>query len=162
MKPTNIKSLVAMAVVMGLLGVVGTLSFYGDFPPISVLNSVVLWVMAAVCAVAGWIISRRIENEEVGLDSSQMNPLSISNWMLVGKATAWIGAAFGGLYVGIGIYVLPKATDLVAANNDVAGVIAGALGGAAAAVAGAYLERSCIAPPPDAPYGLNSAGAKSI
>ena len=70
--------------------------------------------------------------------------------MLVGKASAWTGAALGGAYVGMAFFILPHAGELTAAAQDTAGVLSSALGGAAMSAAGVILERHCQAPPPDA------------
>lgn len=159
MQPTKVAHILITSAIAVLFGVVITLSFYGSFPPMGWRNSVVFWILAVVCAIAGWVISRRIADEEVGMDRSQISPLAVSNWMLTGRAVAWAGAIFGGFYIGMAIYVLPKAGYLVAADNDVPGMVAAILGATAAAAAGLYLERSCMAPPPDAPYRQNAVGA---
>jgi len=62
---------------------------------------------------------------------------------------------FLGLFAGAGMYVIPQAGRLMAAEADLPGVIAGAVGALAAVVAGMWLERSCEAPPPDAPLTPN-------
>lgn len=142
-----------------LFGVVITLSFYGHFPPIGWRNSAGFWGLAVVCVIAGWVIARRIADDNVGLDRSQISPLTVFNWMLVGRSAAWVGAIFSGFYVGVACYVLPQAGELVAARDDVPGIVAAILGAAAAMAAGLYLERSCQAPPPDAPYRSNTVGA---
>ena len=67
---------------------------------------------------------------------------------MIGKASAWTGAIIGGAYVGIGSYIVPRAGDLIAAGDDLPGVLASAFGGIALAVAGVYLERHCETPPP--------------
>ncbi|HIW95808.1 MAG TPA: DUF3180 domain-containing protein [Candidatus Corynebacterium gallistercoris] len=150
MKKVDVRALLLAGVAAGLIAWVTALGFYGDFPPIKPIASTLLWIFAAVCAVAGYVIRRRIAGGEVGMDTSQLNPVVVAQWLILGQAVAWIGAVLAGVYVGIGAYVLPHAGDLVAAEQDVPGVIAGALGAVAAAVAGVWLERGCEAPPPNA------------
>lgn len=157
-KRINIRSLVGAFVAAALIAWVTALGFYGSFPAINVLASTLLWVMAVVCGVAGWVIRRRIAEGNVGMDRSQLNPVTVAQWLALGQAVAWVGSVIGGLYVGVGAYVLPKASDLVAASEDVPGIISGALACIAAAIAGVWLERSCIAPPPDAPDSRMTSG----
>lgn len=150
MKKLDVRALGLTAVAAGLIGWVTALGFYGDFPPIKPIASVLLWLFAVVCAVAGYVIRRRVAEGEVGMDTSQLNPVTVAQWLALGQAVAWIGAILAGVYVGVGVYVLPQAAELVAAEQDVPGIIAGSLGAAAAAVAGVWLERGCEAPPPNA------------
>lgn len=155
LKRTQISTISAVAVVCALIAWVTTLSFYGSFPPIKTTGAVLLWVFALVCAVAGWVIRKRIGASGVGMDRSQIQPTTVAQWLALGQATAWGGSVFLGVFVGVGLYVLPNAGRLMAAEADVPGVIAGALGGLVAVVAGMWLERSCEAPPPDAPLTPN-------
>lgn len=156
LKRTKISTLAVVAIVGALIAWVSTLSFYGSFPPIKTTGSVLLWIFAIVCAVAGWVIRKRIGSSSgVGMDRTQMQPTTVTQWLALGQATAWAGSVFLGLFVGVGIYVLPSAGHLMAAEADVPGVIAGALGSLAAVTAGIWLERSCEAPPPDAPLTPN-------
>lgn len=155
LKRTKISTLAVVAIVCALIAWVSTLSFYGSFPPIKTTASVVLWGFAIVCAVAGWVIRKRIGSSGVGMDRTQMQPTTVTQWLALGQATAWAGSVFLGMFVGAGLYVLPNAGHLMAAEADVPGVIAGALGALAAVVAGIWLERSCEAPPPDAPLTPN-------
>lgn len=156
LKRTKISTLAVVAIVFALIAWVSTLSFYGSFPPIKTTGSVLLWIFAIVCAVAGWVIRKRIGSSSgVGMDRTQMQPTTVVQWLALGQATAWAGSVFLGMFVGAGLYVLPNAGHLMAAEADVPGVIAGALGALAAVVAGVWLERSCEAPPPDAPLTPN-------
>ena len=159
METTKLSLLGVVFVVAGLLGWVVTFSFYSHLPPFTLLNSVVLWIIAVVCVIAAIVISRRIANEEIGLDRSQLSPLTVTNWMMTGRAAAVIGALFAGLYVGVGVYVVPLSGRVLAAQDDLLGVLASALGGVAAAGAGLYLERSCLAPPSGGADGRNPVGA---
>ncbi|MGJ4075963.1 DUF3180 domain-containing protein [Corynebacterium jeikeium] len=155
LKRTKISAIAAVAVVCALIGWVSVLSFYGSMPPIKTTGSVLLWLFAIVCAVAGWVIRKRIGDNGVGMDRSQIQPTTIAQWLALGQATAWAGAVFLGLFAGAGLYIVPNAGRLMAAEADLPGVISGVLGSLAAVVAGIWLERSCEAPPPDAPFTAN-------
>ena len=105
------------------------------------------------CMGGSWHGEKRIADGGVGFDRSQMQPTTVASWMLYGKALAWIGALLSGIYVGLGVYVVPHAGQLAAAQADVPGIVAGIVGALASAVAGVRLERACEAPPADGACG---------
>ena len=149
----KISNLVWVAVIAALIAAVSALSFYGNFPPIRLSSAVVLSVMAVVALVAATLVKKRIDNGGVGFDRSQMQPTTVTGWMLYGKALAWIGALLSGLYLGLGTFVVPQAGQLVAAQSDVPGVIGGFVAACVATIAGVRLERACEAPPADGACG---------
>lgn len=149
MTRTSLSALVGTALFVAAAAAILTARFYGSMLAIPATVSISLWAMAVVCVLLILKV-RSAKNDEhgIGLDNSQLNPMTIAQFLLVGKASAWTGAIVGGAYAGIAVYVLPKAGELVAASGDVAGVVSSALGGAAMCVAGVVLERHCEAPPP--------------
>lgn len=149
----KISQLVWVGVIAALIAGVSALSFYGSFPPIKLTSAVLLFVMAGVAWVAAGMVKKRIADGGVGFDRSQMQPTTVASWMLYGKALAWIGALLSGIYVGLGVYVVPHAGQLAAAQADVPGIVAGIVGALASAVAGVRLERACEAPPADGACG---------
>lgn len=145
----QVRALVAVAGVAILFGWVTAQGFYGDFPRIKMTMPVFLWVVTLTCAVAGFVVRRRIADGRVGFDASQMQPVAVAQWLVFGQATAWASSAIAGLCVGVGVYVWPKAGELLAAQDDTPGLIVGAVSGVAAAIAGVWLERGCVVPPSD-------------
>lgn len=150
MKRTSIGALIGAGVFVAAAAAILTTRFYGSMLAIPATVSITLWVMAVVCGVLTWKVRSAKEEDAhgIGLDNSQLNPMTILQFMLVGRASAWTGAIVGGAYVGIAVYVIPRASELVAASNDLVGVVSSALGGLAMAVAGVVLERHCEVPPP--------------
>lgn len=151
--PALVTGAVAAAVVVAAL----TWFFYGQFPPLKVSGSLTLWILAGLAAVTAVVVRRRVRDNEIGMDRSQLGPVTVARAAVYGKACAWVGAVFGGAYLGVGAYVLVHHQDLAAAQSDTPGVVAGILGGLAAAVAGAWLERSCLVPPSDGDAAENRA-----
>lgn len=149
MTKTSIAGLVGTAVFMALAAVILTSRFYGMMQSIPPTVSVTLWLMTVICGVLAWKVynAKKEDSYGIGLDNSQLNPMTITQFMLVGKASAWTGAIVGGAYVGIAAYVIANASHLIAAQEDLVGVISSALGGAALSVAGVVLERHCQVPP---------------
>lgn len=150
MQRTRLSALLGAAAFVAVAFAIVTPVFYGRMFALPVSISVTLWIMAVVCG----LLARKVKSAKasdtpgIGLDNSQLNPLTVANFMVLGKASAWTGALVGAGYVGIGTYVLPRAGQLVAAAGDVPGVVACVTGGAAMCVMGLYLERQCEVPPP--------------
>ncbi|WP_018297319.1 DUF3180 domain-containing protein [Corynebacterium lubricantis] len=150
MKRTPISGLVGAGVFAAAALAILTWGFYGRFGAISPVVSVTLWVVAAVCLFLAYMVKKRREDGLIGLDRSQLNPMMVTNFMLIGKASAWTGAIVGGAYIGIGTYIVPNLGTLIAAQDDFPGVLASALGGVALCVSGVILERACeVSPPAD-------------
>lgn len=148
MQKTSIAGLIAAGGFTAAVAAILTWRFYGSMTTIPVTVSVTLWVLAFVCVVLAWRVRDRKEDGGIGQDRSQLSPVTAAQFLVVGKAAAWTGAIIGGAYVGLATYILPRADDLIAASDDLPGVLASALGGIAASVAGVYLERHCETPPP--------------
>ena len=149
MTRTSISALVGTALFVAAAAAILTTRFYGSMLAIPATVSISLWAMAVVCGVLTLKVRSAKDDEHgIGLDNSQLNPMTIAQFLLVGKASAWTGAIVGGAYAGIAVYVVPRVGELVAAAGDLAGVLASALGGAAMSVAGVVLERHCEVPPP--------------
>ncbi len=149
MKRTSISALVGVALFVAAAAAILTTRFYGSMLAIPATVSISLWAMALVCVLLTLKVRGAKEDEHgIGLDNSQLNPMTIAQFLLVGKASAWTGAIVGGAYAGMAVYVVPRAGELVAAAGDLAGVVASTLGGAAMCVAGVVLERHCEVPPP--------------
>ncbi|KXB52312.1 hypothetical protein HMPREF2976_01955 [Corynebacterium sp. HMSC077D10] len=150
MQRTSLPALIGTAVFVAAAVAIVIPRLYGYMGTIPLTVSITLWLMAIVCAVLAWRVreAKKDDTHGIGLDTSQLNPMTITNFMLLGKASAWTGAIVGAAYAGVAVYVIPHAHELVAAAEDVPGVLASLLGGAAMAVAGVVLERYCEVPPP--------------
>lgn len=148
MKTTSIPALLATGGFSAAVLAILTWGFYGSMMSIPVTVSVTLWLMAIICVFLALRIRERKEDGRIGLDRSQLNPVTAARFLVVGKASAWTGAIVGGAYVGVATYVVPHAGELIAAADDLPGVLASALGGVALAAAGVFLERNCEVPPP--------------
>lgn len=153
MKTTSIPWLVATALFACACTAIIAWQLYGRLPAVPVLVAVALWAMAVVCVVLGRRVAGSREDHGIGMDSSQLDPLTAARYLVLGQASAWTGAILGGGYAGIASFVLPKASELVAARDDLPSVLGAALGGVALAAAGLYLERACQTPmPPEASF----------
>ncbi|MEX3514773.1 MULTISPECIES: DUF3180 domain-containing protein [unclassified Corynebacterium] len=149
MKRTSIGTLVGVGLFVAAAAAILTGRFYGSMLAIPATVSITLWVMTALCLGLAWKVRQAKNDDGIGLDRTQLNPLTIAQFMLVAKASAWTGTIVGGAYAGIACYVVPNAGRLAAASDDLTGVLASALGGLAMAIAGVVLERYCEVPPPE-------------
>ncbi|AZA08452.1 DUF3180 domain-containing protein [Corynebacterium pseudopelargi] len=148
MKRSSIPALIAVGVFAAVAMWILTKFFYSYMPTVPASVAMTLWLLAAVVGFAAIRVRQRVEEDAVGQDRSQLNPVTAAKLLVVAKASAWTGALFGGAYIGRAFYVLPKAQELVAAGEDAPLVVAAALGGVAVSAAGVWLERACSVPPP--------------
>ena len=148
MNRTNVTALVGAAGFFAAAALILVRRFYGAWQTISPVWSVPVWAVAVLCVFLTVMVRRRRKEGRVGLDRSQINPMMMANFMVIGKASAWSGAILGGIFIGLAVWVLPRLGTLAAAEADLPGVVVGALGGVALGVAGVILERSCEVSPP--------------
>ncbi|AKK11873.1 DUF3180 domain-containing protein [Corynebacterium uterequi] len=138
---------VVYAFIAAAVGIV-TCFFYSYFPPLPAIGPVTLWALVAMCVGLRALVRRNLDEGRIGLDRSQLNPLTVARILVVGQASAWTGAIMGGGYAGVATFVVPHAGQLVTAQAELPVVLAGALGGAVLAAAGVAVEKSCETPPP--------------
>ncbi|RNE49882.1 DUF3180 domain-containing protein [Corynebacterium alimapuense] len=148
MNQTSVPGLLAAGGFCAAFMAVFTWGFYGSMSGIPIAVSVTLWGMTVVCVILARKVRGRVERGEVGQDRSQLSPMTVAQFVVIAKASAWTGAIVGGAYLGIGVYVIPRVGQLTAASDDLPGVLASALGGICLSLAGLYLEKQCETPPP--------------
>ncbi|HZK31496.1 MAG TPA: DUF3180 domain-containing protein [Corynebacterium sp.] len=148
MTRTPVRGLVALGLAVAAATSILTWGFYGDFVPIHWGVSITLWMVALLCLVAARKVRNAKEAGAIGLDRTQLDPMTVALFLVLAKASAWTGGIVAGAYSGIATYVVPHAFDLVAAAADLPGVVTSLLGGVALTGAALYLERHCETPPP--------------
>ncbi|MGI0541968.1 DUF3180 domain-containing protein [Corynebacterium aquatimens] len=148
MSRTSITALIAVAGFFAAAALILLRRFYGVLNTVTFMYSLPLWFMAVLCVFLAFVVKRRREQGRVGLDRSQLNPMMVANYLATAQACAWAGAIFGGLYVGLLVWIVPKISSLDAAGADLPGAIAGAVGAVALTAAALFLEKSCEVTPP--------------
>lgn len=160
--PTRVRDLALVFAVAGVLAYALTRFNYSALPTLPRFAGLSAMLLGIGEAVAGWGLRRRIQararaahERDVGgraiPRSAQplpppVPPLAAARALAVAKASALAGAAFAGLWVGFGAYVLPLADQATAAASDSVTAIVG-LAGAAVLMSGAgWLEFCCRAP----------------
>lgn len=151
MKPTTVTSLLGAAAVLAVAGWLLYGRFYGALAP-NWWDLLFPWVLTGVCVAAARWVRAALDGDRVGQDAgSQVQPLTMARWLVVGTASAWLGAVLGGLYLGALAWAIPRWGELTAAVEDGPVLAVGALSGVALAAAGIWLERCCQVPPDEDP-----------
>lgn len=155
MKPTSPASLVLVAVVMAVAGYMLYGRFLGDIGAWSFWDLLFPWTLTVVCVAAARWIGQALADGRIGQDRSQIQPLTVARWLVVGIASAWLGAVLAGLYGGALLWIIPRWSTLAAAADDGPVMAVGVLSGIGLAAAGMWLERTCRVPPDDEPPGTS-------
>jgi hypothetical protein len=138
-------------------------AYYGEMPRLHWWLSVPLGVLALAEGLGARTLRTRLEEERAarsGRDRGRadalpaaslrrVEPMLVARTAVLAQASAWVGAAFAGLWAGVLAYVAAQLGRLQAATGDtVTGalglVLSGALVGAAL-----WLESVCRIPPGD-------------
>jgi Protein of unknown function (DUF3180) len=146
LKPTRVRDLVGLFVIAALASWILVRVFYGDLPPIPVYAGASLYPVAVVEVVAAFLIRARISDHRIGDGPQQLHPIAAARAVALAKASALLGAAAAGIWLGFLLYVFPQRTVLSAAVQDSPGAIVGMIGGIALAAAALWLEHCCRAP----------------
>lgn len=165
MKPTSPLTLLAVAVLLAGCSWIVLDRFFADLGPRSWWDLGFPWVLTAVCVAAGRWIKKVLDDGRVGQDRSQVQPLTLSRWCVVGSSAAWLGAILAGLYLGGVAWAVPQWPDLAAAQSDGPIMIVGCVSGVLLSAAGLWLEKVCQlpsdgenSPPPTGDMGPSSVG----
>lgn len=153
LRPTRVRELLTLAVAAAAVGWAVVRIGYGNFPPISIFAGASLLPVAALETVVGFVVRARVKNQEIGPARGQLHPITVARAVALAKASAQVGAAVAGVWVGIGLWIAPQRSELAAAAADAPGIVVGVVAGAALAAAALWLEYCCRAPeePPEDP-----------
>ncbi|WP_084436860.1 DUF3180 domain-containing protein [Aldersonia kunmingensis] len=146
MKPTRVRDLLGLFVIATLASWILVRVFYGELPPIPFYAGASLYPVALVEVVAAFLIRARISDHRVGDGPQELHPIAAARALALAKASALLGAAAAGIWLGFLLHVLPQRAILSAAVQDTPGAIVGMIGGIALAAAALWLEHCCRAP----------------
>ncbi|MFT4085608.1 MAG: DUF3180 domain-containing protein [Gordonia sp. (in: high G+C Gram-positive bacteria)] len=150
--PTRLRDLLGVAVVTGLIAWIVIRYNYGAFPSLRWQAGIILYVLAALEVLIGFLVRARVAARKVGVASGQLHPINVARSVALAKASALLGAIAAGGWTGILIYLVgQRHVDVAVADRPAA--IVGLVGGAVLAGAALWLEHCCRAPdepPPDA------------
>lgn len=153
MRPTRPGTLIAVAVVVGLLAYLVVATSYGSLPSPTAGAPITLGLLALVELALAKVVRDRVQHR---LDARgrpprrALHPVQVARAAALAKASSLTGALVLGAYGALFLWTAPRADVLAAAADDV--VLAGlsALTGLALVVCALLLERACRVPePPD-------------
>lgn len=151
-RPTRYRDLAGIAVVTALLGNVLVQLTYSWLPPLPIAAGATVGLLGIAEIGGGVVLRRRIERRD---GAPPVPALVAARAVLLAKASSVGGAVLAGLWAGMLLHTVPRASVVVAAVRD--GIAAGiGLGCALLLVGGGlWLEHCCRAPddPDDADGG---------
>ena len=151
MGPTRKRDLAGAVAVVAIVGYVLVGGLYKWFPPLTIWTG--LSLLAGAILEAGWAfyVRVKINDGQIGVGAGRLHPLTVARSVVVGKASAWVGAIVAGWWIGVLLYLLPRRGDLRVAGEDTPGAVVAAISALALIVAAVWLQHCCKSPgdPPD-------------
>ncbi|BBX29036.1 DUF3180 domain-containing protein [Mycolicibacterium alvei] len=151
MGPTRKRDLAGAVAVVAIVGYMLVGGLYKWFPPLTIWTG--LSLLAGAILEAGWAfyVRAKINDGQIGVGAGRLHPLTVARSVVVGKASAWVGAIVAGWWIGVLLYLLPRRGDLRVAGEDTPGAVVAAISALALIVAAVWLQHCCKSPgePPD-------------
>lgn len=165
MKPVSRRDLVVLAVGLAVVAWVLVRAFYSSLPPLSWWLPLPLGVVAVGEALGARALRARLAAEREArsghradagrgataarpeLRLQPVEPLLVARVAVLAQASAWVGAAFAGLWTGALVHVAPAVGTLVSAPRDTVGSALGLVLSLALVLAALWLEAVCRVPP---------------
>jgi Protein of unknown function (DUF3180) len=147
MKFTKIRDLAVVALVAGLVTVLGLGLVYSDLPTLPRLAAVTFGALAVVEAILAWQLRARITGRS---GARPVQPLTAARAVALAKASSLVGALMVGVWVGVVVALLPLRGVSPAASDDSVTGLVGAGGSLALVGAALWLEYCCRTPEPPA------------
>jgi hypothetical protein len=136
-------------------------AYYGELPPLHWWLSVPLGVLALAEGLGARTLRARLEEERAvrsGRDRGRadavpatslrrVEPMLVARTAVLAQASAWVGAAFAGLWAGVLAYVATELGRLAAATGDTVTGVLGLVLSVALVAAALWLESVCRIPP---------------
>jgi hypothetical protein len=160
MTPVRRRDLVVLAAGLALAGWLLVRSWYGSLPALDWWLPAPLAVLAVAEALGARTLRARLDDqrqaragrrppqrEAVARALEPVEPMLVARLAVLAQASAYVGAAFAGLWTGVLAHVGPAADRVQAAGSDAvtAGIGIGCSAGLVAAAL--WLESACRVPP---------------
>ena len=130
-------------------------NFYGSMPRLPWLPPLTLLALALAEGFAALHTKAWIDRRP---GARPVAPLAIARYVVLAKASALVGALFGGMYAGMTGWLLVQRAVLVEADRDLPASIAGVVASVALVIAALLLERACRVPRPPQGGDQNGSG----
>lgn len=153
MGPTRKRDLTTVVVLVAVIGYGIVVLSYRWFPPITTWTGLSLLAMAIGELIWAFVVRAKIRAGQIGEGSGRLYPLTVARSVVVGKASAWVGAPVLGWWLGVLTYLLPRRSALRVAAADTGGATIAAVSALALVAAALWLQHCCRSPldPPDEP-----------
>ncbi|RBY74410.1 DUF3180 domain-containing protein [Geodermatophilus sp. TF02-6] len=156
MTPVRRRDLVVLAAGLAVAAWLLVRATYGSLPqlrwwlpvPIAVLAVAELLGARTLRARLAAQRDRRPPAERGTAPVRPVEPMLVARLAVLAQASAYVGAAFVGIWVGVLLYVAPAVARLQAAAGDTLTSVLGVACAAALVGAALWLESACRVPPP--------------
>jgi Protein of unknown function (DUF3180) len=153
--PVNRRDLVVLAAGLAVASWLVVRAHYGSLPALRWWLPVPLGVLALAEALGARTLrarlaaqrDRRPPAERGSAPVRPVEPMLVARLAVLAQASAYVGAAFVGIWVGVLLYVGPAVARLQAAGSDAVTGVVGVLCSAALVAAALWLESVCRIPP---------------
>ncbi|MCW2880734.1 MAG: hypothetical protein JWQ95_4834 [Sphaerisporangium sp.] len=142
MKPSRPGVLVLLVVAFAVMTWALLQQFYSDLPTVPWTAIPTVLLLAVGEAYSGWMTRARIERRP---DTKPVEPLAVARLAALAKASAYVGAAFAGVFAGLVLHVVPlldqetpRRDFFLAGGSLIAGVVL--------VCAALFLEHCCRVP----------------
>ncbi len=127
MRPVSRRDLAVLGVGVAVVAWLVVRQFYGSLPSLHWWQPVPLGLLAVAEALGARTLRSRLAAERgrrpapgrTGAAAARpIEPMLVARLAVLAQASAWVGAAFAGLWAGTGVHVLSESGRLVAAAGD--------------------------------------------
>lgn len=170
MTPVRRRDLVVLVLGLAVASWLLVRTWYGDLPTLHWWLPVPLAVLAVAEALGARTLRRRLSAQREAragrgpTDSGAaavrpVEPMLVARLAVLAQASAYVGAVFSGVWLGVLLYVVPAIGRLRLAGDETVAALIGLLSSLALVAAALWLESSCRVPPgstDDEPHGAPS------
>jgi hypothetical protein len=145
LEPTRPATLAVAALAAMALSWIGISAFWNELPTLPWLLPLTLVGLAVYEAAEALATKNRIDRKR---GAGPVRPLIVARFAVLAKASALVGAMFGGLYLGVTAWLLTQRGVLAQVADNLPQALLGTAGSILLVAAALWLERSCRVPPP--------------
>jgi hypothetical protein len=160
--PVRRRDLLVLAAGLAVASWLLVRTWYGELPPLRWWLPLPLAVLALAEALGARTLrtrlaavreARRARIRPGGTPPTQpvrpVEPMLVARLAVLAQASAYVGAVFAGIWVGVLLHVGPAVRRLQAAGSDTVAASVGVVSAAALVAAALWLESVCRVPPED-------------
>ena len=155
MKPVNRRDLLVLAAGLAVAAWLVVRASYGSLPELRWWLPVPLGVLAVAELLGARTLhtrlaaqrDRRPPAERGSAPVRPVEPMLVARLAVLAQASAYVGAAFLGIWVGLLLYVAPSVSRLQSAASDTVTGVVGVVSSTALVAAALWLESICRIPP---------------